>query len=249
VGDLCSIESKDGIAVVHIDRPPANALDPELGRALIETAEQLAGEPPRAAILTGTGGFFCAGLDLKLVPTLSGAQQREMVLGVSRLVHSWCVLPCPVVCAVNGHAIAGGLVLALTGDYRVGCPVGKIGLTEVRVGVPYPLGAMAIVRHELEPASARVLTLAGRLVEPAEALKLGVLDELVEAELLLERAVAVADELASSPPDTYARVKRQVRGPLITELERIVRDEDDPLLEDWLSEDVTQAASGALRSD
>src|SRR4051794_1917475 len=195
--DLCSIESQDGIAVVRMDRPPANALDPTFGAALIETAEQLATEPPRAVILTGTGGFFCAGLDLKAVPTLSRAQQRDMVLGVSRLVHAWCVLPCPVVCAVNGHSIAGGLVLALTGDYRIGCPVGKLGLTEVRVGVPYPAGAMAIVRHELEPASARVLTMAGRLVEPAEALTLGVLDELVDAELLIERALTVAGELAS----------------------------------------------------
>src|SRR4051794_10727555 len=102
---LVSIESKDGIALVQIDRPPANALDPELGRALIQAAEELAGEPPRAVVLTGTGRFFCAGLDLKAVPTLSSAQQREMVLGVSKLVHAWCVLPCPLVTAVNGHAI------------------------------------------------------------------------------------------------------------------------------------------------
>ena len=60
---LVSVESKDGIALVRMDRPPANALDPELGRALIEIAEQLAGEPPRAVILTGTRQFFCAGLD------------------------------------------------------------------------------------------------------------------------------------------------------------------------------------------
>src|SRR4051794_23331724 len=209
--DLCSIESQDGIAVVRMDRPPANALDPTFGAALIETAEQLATEPPRAVILTGTGGFFCAGLDLKAVPTLSRAQQRDMVLGVSRLVHAWCVLPCPVVCAVNGHAIAGGLVLAMAGDYRVGCPVGKLGLTEVRVGVPYPAGAMAVLRAELTPRALRVLALAGRLVEPAEALELGLIDELVETEILHERALEVAGELASSPPDTYARVKRQVR--------------------------------------
>ena len=89
----------------------------------------------------------------------------------------------------------------------------------------------------------------GRLFEPAEALKLGALDELVEADQVVERALVVAGELASSPPDTYARVKRQVRGSLLTELERIVRDEDDPLLDDWLSEDVSTAASGVLRSD
>ena len=150
---------------------------------------------------------------------------------------------------MNGHAIAGGLVLALTGDYRVGCPVGKLGLTEVRVGVPYPAGAMAIVRHELEPASARVLALAGRLVEPAEALTLGVLDELVDAEVVVERAVAVAEELAASPPDTYARVKQQVRGPLIGRARADRPRPNDPLLGDWLSEDVNEAASAALRSD
>ena len=111
---LCPIESKNGIALVRMDRPPANALDPTLGLALIEAAEELAGEIPRAVVLTGTEQFFCAGLDLKAVPTLSKPQQREMVLGISRLVHAWCVLPCPVVTAVNGHAIAGGLVQALT---------------------------------------------------------------------------------------------------------------------------------------
>jgi enoyl-CoA hydratase len=242
-----SIERRDGIALARMDRPPANALDAELGSALIETAEALGAEKPRAAVLTGTGKFFSAGLDLKVVPTLTPDQQREMVLGVSRLVHSWCALPCPVVFAVNGHAIAGGLVLALAADYRVGCPVGSFGLTEVRVGVPYPAGAIAVLRAELGPEALRVLAMAGRLVEPAEALAIGLLDELVETDVVVERALAVAAELASSPPDTYARVKQQVRGALVNELERIVREEDDPLLDEWLSADVRQAASAALR--
>ena len=230
-----SVEWKDGIALARIDRPPANALDRELGAELIETGERLVAEAPRAAVLTGTGQFFSAGLDLKAVPSSSPDEQREMVLGVSRLVHAWCTLRCPVVCAVNGHAIAGGLVLALAADYRVGCPVGKLGLTEVRVGVPYPAGAIAVVRAELSPQAVRVLALGGGLVEPPEALELGLLDELVGPEEVVERALAVAGEWASSPPDTYASVKQQVRGALIAELERIVREEDDPLLQDWLS--------------
>jgi enoyl-CoA hydratase len=241
-----SIEWNDGIALARMDRPPANALDAGLGSSLIETAEGLGAEKPRAAVLTGTGKFFSAGLDLKVVPTLSAGQQREMVLGVSRLVHAWAALPCPVVFAVNGHAIAGGLVLALAADYRVGCPVGKLGLTEVRVGVPYPAGAMAVLRAELGPDALRVLAMAGRLVEPAEGLELGLLDELVDTDAVVERALAVAAELAASPPDTYARVKQQVRGELIAELARIVREEDDPLLDQWLSDDVDQAASAAL---
>jgi enoyl-CoA hydratase len=242
-------DRRDEAVVVRIDRPPANALDRELGRELIEAATALRAEVPPAVVLTGSGGFFSAGLDLKLVPTLSRDEQQEMVLGVSSLVHAWASLPCPVVCALNGHAIAGGLVLALSADYRVGGPSGKLGLTEVRVGVPYPAGAIAVVRAELPAPAVRVLTLAGRLVDPPEALALGVIDELVDPDGVLDRALEVAAELAASPPDTYARVKEQVRGKLVAELERIVRERDDPLLEDWLSEDVGEAAASTLRAD
>jgi enoyl-CoA hydratase len=242
-----AIERRDGIAVVRMDRPPANALDRELGAELIEAAEELRGSQPPAVVLCGTGKFFSAGLDLKVVPTLGPSEQREMVMGVSQLASAWCAIPRPVVCAVTGHAIAGGLVLALCGDYRVGASEGKLGLTEARAGVPYPAGAMAVVRSELPPPAARVLVLGAALIDPPRALELGLLDELAPPAEVLPRALAVAGELAALPAETFATVKRQLRGELVAELERIVAEEDDPLLGAWLSPDTEEAAAAQLR--
>jgi enoyl-CoA hydratase len=241
-----TIEEQEGVAVVLMDRPPANALDRELGGELIETAEQLRDAGRRAVVLAGSERFFSAGLDLKVVPTLGPEEQSEMVMGINRMVAAWCAIPCPVVCAVTGHAIAGGLILALTGDYRVGATAGKLGLTEVRVGVAYPAGAMAMVRFELSPPAARILTLRGDLFDPPHALELGLVDELAAPEEVVPRAIHVARAMGELPAETYAVVKRQVRGDLLDELRRIVDEEDDPLLGAWLSDETEQAASATL---
>jgi enoyl-CoA hydratase len=234
-------------AVVRIDRPPANAMDPELVGELVAAAGELRTSRPEAIVLTGREGFFSAGLDLKVVPKLDGRGRREMIMGINRMVASWYALPHPVVVAVSGHAIAGGMVLALCGDYRVGSTAGKLGLTEVQAGVPYPAGAITLVRSELSPPAARVLVLAGRLYDPAGALELGLLDELAAPENLLPRALEVADELAALPAETYARVKQQLRGDLAAEFERIVNEADDPLIDSWLSGETADAASATLR--
>ena len=244
-----SLDRDGGTAIARIDRPPANAMDPALVEELVRTAEELRRAPPRAVVLTGRDGFFSAGLDLKVVPSLDPAGRRDMIMGINRMVAAWCALPVPVVVAVSGHAIAGGIVLALAGDYRVGSTQGKLGLTEVQAGVPYPAGAIAIVHAELSAPAARLMVLAGRLYEPAAALELGLVDELAEPGELVPRALSVAEELAGHPPETYARVKEQQRGALVAELERIVAEQDDPLLETWLSAETEAAASARLRGD
>jgi enoyl-CoA hydratase/carnithine racemase len=242
-----TVKHREGIAVVQMDRPPANALDRELGAQLIACAEELRSTHARAVVLSGSGKFFSAGLDLKIVPTLGPDGQSEMVMGVNRLVAAWSAIERPVVCAVTGHAIAGGLVLALCGDYRVGAAEGKLGLTEVGAGVPFPAGAMAVVCSELAPAAARLLTLGAGLVEPARALELGMLDEIAAPEDVVARALAVANQLGDLPAETFTVVKRQLRGELIAELQRIVAEQDDPLLEGWLSTDTEQAAARQLQ--
>jgi enoyl-CoA hydratase len=246
--DHVRLESDDGIALVRMDRPPANALDPVLGAELIETADELRGSAHRAIVLTGIDGFFSAGLDLKIVPSLGVEEQSRLIMGVNRMVSAWYSLPQPVVVAVSGHAIAGGLILALCGDHRIGATVGKLGLTEVRAGIPYPAAAVALVRAELPPPAARALVLRGELFDPPAALELGLLDELAETGALMRRALEVADELGGLPTDTYARVKRQLRGDLIAEFERIVAENDDPLVSSWLSAETADAAAATLRS-
>ena len=238
-----TVEDRDGVALVKIDRPPANAMDLELLEEGASVLEELSADPPPAVVLTGSDGFFSAGVDLKLAPTLDAQGQRSMVALINRAFAGWYAFPRPVVCAVNGHAIAGGLILALCADHRIGTEAGKLGLTELRAGVPYPAVAMAVVRAELSAAAARRLVLGSELIGMAEALELALLDELAPEDELVERALARAREMAGAPAETYATVKRQLRGDV---LDAVRSGADDPLADGWLGGETAGAARGIL---
>ncbi|HZO58094.1 MAG TPA: enoyl-CoA hydratase/isomerase family protein [Solirubrobacterales bacterium] len=240
---LVTVEPRGNVAVVRIDRPPANAMNPALLEEVIGVREELEAD---AVVLTGRDGFFSAGLDLNLVPTLDPAGQAEMIMAINRMVAAWYGFDRPVVGAVNGHAIAGGIVLAMCADYRVGSTQGKLGLTEARVGVPYPANALAVVTAELSPPAARYLVLRAHLVDPPEALALGLVDELAEPAEVLERALAMAAELGDMPSDAYATVKRQLRGPALAAMRQVVESGTDPLAQGWLSAETGSAATAAM---
>jgi enoyl-CoA hydratase len=230
-----SVERAEGIAVVRIERPPANALAPDFLAEGAEVMEGLRGDPPDAVVLTGSGGFFSGGVDLKLAPTLSAEEQRGMVGGINRLFCDWYGFPRPVVAAVNGHAVAGGLILALCADRRIGARGATYGLTEVRVGAPYPKAAMGVVQAELSPRAARELVLGGELIDGETALELGALDELLEPAAVEARSLAVARELAALPTRTYEAVKDQLRGSALEAMKAAA--ENDPLVAGWLSDE------------
>jgi enoyl-CoA hydratase len=206
-------------------------------------AEELAGDPPAAVVLTGREGFFSAGADLKVAPTLDAAGQRAMVEGINRIFAGWYGFPGPVVCAVNGHAIAGGFILALCGDYRVGSTEGRYGLTELKAGLPYPAVALAVVRAELHGPAARRLVLSADLVDAKAALDAGAFDELAEPDQVLHRATEVARGLAALPAEAYAKVKSQLRGPVLD----AALAQPDPLLRGWAGAEAADAASSILR--
>ena len=235
MAELVTTETRGDVAIVRIDRPPANALDLGLLAAGRQAAASLRDADPAAVVIVGRDGFFSAGVDLKAVPQLDDAGQRAMVEGINRIFLDWYSFPRPVVCAVNGHAIAGGMILALCGDYRV-CSRGdgKFGLTEVKVDVGYPVVAMAIVRAELTPASARVLALGGELIGPEAARELGLVDELRDPDDVLDRAIEVATDYAALPRAAYARVKDQLRGETIRAMRKVVDEGTDPLLARWI---------------
>jgi enoyl-CoA hydratase len=240
-----STERRGEVALVRIDRPPANAMSPEMladGRAVLD---ELRADEPGAVVLTGRPGFFSAGVDLKLAPTLDRDGQRALVDGINSTFLDWYAFPRPVVCAVNGHAIAGGLILALTGDHRIGNGEGKLGLTELKAGIGYPAAAMGIVKAELSPPAARELALRSELVDHRRGLELELLDEIVEPDALEARAFEVAGELAALPRSAYGRVKEQLRGEAIAALRDRLDRGGDPMLAGWLGEE-TAAASAAI---
>jgi len=235
------------IGIVTLRRPPANAMNLELTEEIATVFQHLGQDKPvRSLVLTGQGTSFCAGVDLKSVPHFDEARQRRMVDALNRAFYAVYSCPVPVVGAINGHAIAGGLVLALCCDWRIAVKTPFLaGLTEVGVGVPYPVGAMEVVRQELRPDVARRLVLFGQNITAA-AVEAGVLfDEAVDPEALLDRAMAKASEFAALPQTAFARSKRQLRSRPCDAMEAAIAGAE-PLLNGWLSKETIQAAAAVL---
>lgn len=243
------VERLDEIAVIRIDRPPVNAIDLEFAREADQVLERVISSSDAAAVvMVGTGTSFSAGLDLKRVPTYGPEEQRALITTLNRAGGRLYGSKIPVVGAVNGHAIAGGMILALACDYRVGPDSdSQLGLTEARAGIPFPAVALTILKAELSPDAVRVLTLLCRNVRPKRAQAMGVLDELVPPEAVYDRAVEVARDMAAIPPDAYARIKYQMRDEAIHEIAEIIAEGKDPMLESWIDPDAASASESLLR--
>jgi len=210
--ETVEISQEGAVTVVTMKRPPANAFDPQLVADLIQTLSTLEDALPRAVVLTGSNGFFSGGADLRVVPSLQPDQQADMARGMNRVFAGWHTFPRPVVCGITGHAIAGGMVLALCGDYRVVSTGGRFGLTEVKVGIPYPSAAMTVVKTELTAPVARRLVLRGELVDASTCIELQLFDEVVPDDAVLGRSIDMAAEMAELPPVTYGLVKQRLRS-------------------------------------
>jgi enoyl-CoA hydratase len=242
-----ALESQDDVVVLRIDRPPANAISLETTREfeLAFATDTIA--KARGLVITGTGRFFSGGLDLKEVPGYSQAEQRELLDRLNRLLAKLYAHPTPVVAAINGHAVAGGFILALAADYRVGpLEAAQFGLTETRLGIPFPAVPTIILRAELAPQDLRYSMLYARSFGPEEAQRRGALDELQPSERVLARALDVARDLASMPTGCYARVKHQLRRTAIAEIDTVVATGAEPMLDDWMAEGAQEAAAATL---
>jgi enoyl-CoA hydratase len=238
------VEPHGDVVVLRLSRPPANAFCLELARDFCAAFEANAVKHAKALVVTGTGDFFSGGLDLKQVPSYSPEQQREFLGVLNGVIGRLYGFPAPVVAAVNGHAMAGAFVLMLTADYRVG-PTGdaRFGLTEARVGIPFPAAPMVVVHAELAPQDLRFIALYARGFGSEEARRRGVFDELQPPGAVLGRALAVARDMASMPADAYRRIKQQVRGAALARIEEIVAKGADPMLGGWVDASAPEASA------
>jgi enoyl-CoA hydratase len=205
----------DGVAVVTMQHGKANALDVEFCEALAARFVALRLSGARAIVLTGQGSIFSAGVDLKRLAAGGGDYARQFLPALHRLYETVFFHPQPVVAAINGHAIAGGCVLACCADRRVMAgAAGRIGVTELLVGVPFPALAFEIVRHAVPSRYLAEFILSGATYETGAALDRGWIDEVAEPDALLPDALAIARELALLSPPAFAQTKLQLRQPV-----------------------------------
>jgi enoyl-CoA hydratase len=238
------VESSGEVAVVRLARGKANALDTTLSRDLIACLGDVTTGGHRAVVLSGEGPIFSAGVDL---PRLIDGGSDYVDEFLPALVDAFVAVfdcPIPVVAAVNGHAIAGGCILVSACDRRVmNADHGRIGVTELLVGVPFPVAALEILRFAVGTHRLQELTLFGQTYPAAEALALGLIDEAVQEATVLPRALEIAGVFAALPQQPLRHTRRQIRGPALDRIAR-ERDTDDAVFRMWNSETARAAIQG-----
>jgi len=235
---MVEIEERGLVSIIRMVRGKGNALNVELLEALLGAIDRLERGPTYAGIITGQGSVFGAGVDLPALVAGGPAYVRRFVPLMQRGFERLATFPKPLVAAVNGHAIAGGAIMMLACDQRLlARGNAQIGLTEVRVGVVFPAWALEMARFATPAEHFSTLICTGRTWKPEEALARGLVDELVEPEKLLDRALEVAEEMGRIPPTAFTATKLAVRRPMIEAAQHQSALTDAALLDHWSSEE------------
>ena len=231
---------------LRLERPPANALAPELVRSLTDAVRAAPAAGAEALVLSGAPGMFSAGLDVPYLLTLDRDGIAAAWAGFYDLLRALADSPAPIAAAITGHSPAGGAVLSIFCDRRVmvdGPFV--IGLNEVQVGIPLPPALLAALTRVVGKRVAERLAVAGEMVPAEEALRIGLVDELAPADEVVERALVWCRLLLELPRGPMLTTRARARQDLRAVMREGDRGEVEGLVDDWFS-DETQAALKAM---
>jgi len=225
------------IRELQLNRPPVNALSVELVVALRQAVESAPREGVQALVLSGTPGRFSGGLDVPLLVGLDRAAVGALWREFYGLLKALATSPIPIAAAITGHAPAGGTVLPLFCDWRVMAQGSfKLGLNEVQVGIPLPPIILAGLRRLVGARQAERLAVGGLLISPEQAAALGLVDELVELDQVVPRAIAWSESLLALPKEAMSLTRQQARMDVVALFsERNLEDELQKVIASWFS--------------
>lgn len=247
--DMISVDCRGSVMLAKFNRGVTNALNPEFVQELGEVLQRVKSDVTVRGLVLGSSNekFFSIGLDIPDLYALDREDFRDFLRLFNRVCMDLYTLPKPTVAAITGHALAGGCILALCCDWRFIAEGRKLmGLNEVKLGVPVPyladrvLHALAGVRH------ARKMMEGGDFYAPAEALEMGMVDEVLPVEEVVNRALAHAEKLGSLPKTGYGMIKRNRVETTVTEVLARETEMERYFIESWYSEAVRERLREAM---
>jgi len=238
----------DEVAVLRIEGGKANAMTRELLEKIEKMVDDFEASDARAGVITGYDKYFSAGLALPALIDLDRSQMRDFIARFSRAMRRVYTCDKPIVAAINGHAIAGGCVLALMCDYRVMAdnPDLKIGLNETQLGIGLPAIVMEPLRAQVSPRAIATIAIAGVLLAPNDAEGVGLVHRLAKPDGLMDVARGIARLLGSGGAQAIRQVKRGLQSPVVDALELVEVEETEAWLDTWFSEDAQKRLRDVL---
>lgn len=212
LSEYVQLDAHDGVATIRLDRPPVNALNRMVRSQLLQVAAEVSTRPDiRSVVVHGGERTFAAGADVKELAKMSYAEMTSEARQISAGIGALGTILKPTVSALTGFALGGGLEIALSTDRRIAADTAKLGLPEILLGVIPGGGGTQRLARLVGEAKALDLIYTGRIIHAEEALSIGLVDEVVPAEQVYERAVEYATQLASGPALAFAAAKKAVR--------------------------------------
>ncbi|MEU5261268.1 enoyl-CoA hydratase-related protein [Amycolatopsis sp. NPDC021455] len=238
MGEFVTLEVKDGVGTLRLDRPPVNALNAQVTAEFAELAKEVTErDDVRAVILYGGEKTFAGGADIKEMAARTYPEIAKFGATLTGTVAAIANIPKPVVAAITGYALGGGLELALAADWRVAGDNVKVGQPEIQLGVIPGAGGTQRLARLIGPSKTKDLVFTGRFVKAEEALRLGILDEVVAPDDVYAAAHKWAAQFGGGPAIALRAAKAAIDGGLDLDLENALKLESHLFAALWATED------------
>ena len=246
---MIKVEHENKIIIAKLDRAITNALDLELINKLSSIIEQIKKDPDiRGLILTSANDkFFSIGFDIPALYDLARKDFRVFYQTFNRLCIDLFSLPVPTMAAITGHAVAGGCIIALCCDYRyIASGKTKMGLNEVKLGVPIPYPVDRMLYHIVGHQTAREISDTGDFYEPDTLLAMGLVDKVISSKELMDAAITKVAALGDNPRDAFAMIKNNRVEPILAQIGSKLKEKEDAFLRAWYNEKTRQRLKKAM---
>ncbi len=210
MGEFVNLEVADGIGTIRLDRPPVNALNDQVTAELAEAARAAAADEVRAVIIYGGEKVFAGGADIKVMAEAGYAEMTSRSGRLQGAMDLIAGLGKPVVAAITGYALGGGLELALAADFRVAGERARVGQPEILLGVIPGAGGTQRLPRLVGPAKAKDIVFSGRMLAAAEALEIGLVDHVVPDAEVYQAALDLVKRYASGPALALRAAKQAI---------------------------------------